>query len=302
MPLDPPKQRTDHGRRGPSYCLVVAYDGGGYAGWQWQTDQPTVQDAIERALEPLAGRFIRVQGSGRTDSGVHSLGQLVSFDADLAFSEETIVRALNARLPRDVRVLGARRHEHGFHALRDVAGKRYRYLIQDGRQSDVFQRHYSWRVPVPLDDRAMAEAARLLVGEHDFSSFEATGAERKTSVRHVTEITVTRRQPQPMGLIEVSVAANGFLYNMVRIFVGTLVEVGKGKQSVSWVGDALAACDRDAAGPTAPPHGLCLMEVHAVQRTVCRQTTNADTAAMPDLRAPAQAPSSNADTSGPTDA
>ncbi|MCA9173481.1 MAG: tRNA pseudouridine(38-40) synthase TruA [Planctomycetales bacterium] len=256
--------RLGHGR-GPSYKLTVAYDGGAYAGWQFQPDRRTVQDVLERALQPLAGRLVRVQGSGRTDSGVHARGQIVSFDVDLSFSDDVVLRALNARLPADVRVLEVARYEHGFHALRDVRGKRYRYLIQDGRLGDVFQRSFSWRVSVPLDDLAMAEAARLLVGEHDFRSFEAAGAKRKSTVRHVTEVNVQRLQDQPTGLIAVHVAANGFLYNMVRIIVGTLAEVGKGKQPPAWVGEALAARRREAAGPTAPPEGLCLWEVYCAK-------------------------------------
>ena len=255
-----PSDRESYGR-GPSYKLVVAYDGGAYAGWQVQPNHVTVQEVLERSLEALAGRFIRVQGSGRTDSGVHAKGQVVSFDAELPFPEETILRALNARLPLDVRVLEARRHPEGFHALRHVTGKRYRYLVQDGRIGDVFQRNYSWRVPVNLDEAAMARAAELLVGEHDFASFEAAGAERKTTVRHVTELRVERQQPHPTGLIAIDIAANGFLYNMVRIIVGTLIEVGKGKQPARWVAEALAARRREAAGQTAPPEGLCLMKV-----------------------------------------
>lgn len=256
----PRRSAADYGR-GPSYELVVAYDGSDFAGWQVQPNDRTVQQVLEESLEALAGRFIRVQGSGRTDSGVHARGQVVSFDGELPFPETTILRALNARLPLDVRVLRVQHHQRGFHALRHVAGKRYRYTIQDGRIGDVFQRRYSWRTPVDLDDAAMSAAAQLLIGEQDFASFQATGADRKSTVRTVTEAVIQRRQGPPVGLLTFDIAANGFLYNMVRIIVGTLVEVGKGKHPPAWVSQALAARRRDAAGPTAPPEGLCLMEV-----------------------------------------
>lgn len=256
----PRKAREDYGR-GPSYKLTVAYDGTHYAGWQVQPDEPTIQEMLEAALAPLAGRPLRIQGSGRTDSGVHARGQVASFDADLPLDERTIRRALNARLPRDVRVTEVRRFEQGFHALRDTVGKTYRYRIQDGPLGDVFERTYSWRIPQLLDEAAMAAAAEPLQGRHDFASFQATGAERKSTVRTVSELSVVRRREGPSGLIEIDVAADGFLYNMVRILVGTLVEVGKRKRLPEWAAEALAAADREAAGPTAPPTGLFLMEV-----------------------------------------
>ncbi len=241
--------------------LTLAYDGTAYKGWQIQPGQPTVQGTLEHALERVTGQTIRAVASGRTDSGVHALGQVVSCAIDCQLATEQLCRAINANLPRDMRVLQVEEAPWGFHAVRSAIGKCYRYLIQDGPVPDVFTRHYSWFVPVRLDEQAMHRAAQALVGTHDFSSFEAAGAPRRSTVRTVTELTVRRESGDRTGPVSVQIEANGFLYNMVRNIVGTLVEVGKGRQPESWPEHVLAGKDRRQAGRTAPACGLFLVHV-----------------------------------------
>jgi tRNA pseudouridine38-40 synthase len=184
-------------------------------------------------------------------------------------SNEDLQRALNAVLPADVAVLALAEAPEGFHATRDAIAKRYRYQIHNGRTPSVFARHYAWHYPQPLDAAAMHTSGQALVGRHDFSSFETAGSERPDSIRTIHELSVTRGSAETWdGLqsvqsdrITVEVAGDGFLYNMVRTIVGTLVEVGVGARDVNWPAAVLAACDRRKAGQTAPPHGLFLVSV-----------------------------------------
>jgi len=244
-----------------SIKLTLAYDGTAYAGWQVQPGRKTVQGVLEAALEQVTGQSIRVVASGRTDAGVHALGQVASFQTKSRLAADVFARAMNAELPHDVAVLAAVDVPEGFHALRDAVRKRYRYVIHDGPVRDVFRRHYCWQHHGRLDAEAMDRAARLLLGRHDYSSFQSSGAERQTSVRTIHEIAVWRGQGGDAHVITLEVEADGFLYNMVRAIVGTLVEVGRGARSESWVGEVLAAADRGAAGPNAPPQGLFLVRV-----------------------------------------
>jgi tRNA pseudouridine38-40 synthase len=241
--------------------LTLAYDGTAYAGWQVQPGEKTVQGAVEQALAKITGQSIRAIASGRTDAGVHALAQVVSFRTENRLSCEVLRRALNAELPRDVAALEVVEAADGFHAVRDAVRKRYRYLIHDGPVRDVFRRRYCWQYPNRLDVDKMGRAAQTLVGTHDFSSFETSGAERENSVRTVYELSVERGRAGQHDLVTIEVEANGFLYNMVRAIVGTLVEVGRGAEAESWVADVLAAADRRAAGPNAPPQGLVLVRV-----------------------------------------
>jgi tRNA pseudouridine38-40 synthase len=170
-------------------------------------------------------------------------------------------RALNAELPRDMAVVDARLAPDGFHATHDAKRKLYRYTIDDGGTRDVFARHYAWHYHERLDDSAMHRAAQALVGRHDFSSFQSAGSERESTVRTIHALDV-RRVPDAAGRrVEIEVAGDGFLYNMVRAIVGTLVDVGRGAQCEAWPAEVLAARDRKAAGRTAPPEGLCLVRV-----------------------------------------
>jgi len=241
--------------------LTLAYDGTAYAGWQIQSHGRTLQEVVESALGKITGEPIRVTASGRTDAGVHALGQVVGFRTESKLSPEIFMRALNAELPRDVAVLDAAEAPDGFHATLSAKRKRYRYRIFAGPTRDVFRRQTAWHLPRALDVEAMDRAAQALRGTHDFSSFETQGSERKTSVRTIYDISVRRGLEGDPHLIAVEVEADGFLYNMVRTIVGTLVKVGRHARSECWVAEVLAAMDRRAAGPTAPPQGLFLMSV-----------------------------------------
>ncbi|WP_153556593.1 tRNA pseudouridine(38-40) synthase TruA [Roseimaritima sediminicola] len=253
-----------------TFKLVVAYDGTEYAGWQIQPRQLTIQGMLERALAKLTGVRIAVTGSGRTDSGVHALAQAASLTTDQwRASPSSLMRAMNTKLPADISVIDAVEMPVNFHAIRDAVGKRYRYQLQLGGIRDAFEYRYRWHIPYAVDVAAMREAAKYLIGVHDFASFQATGADRKTTVRDVRALDIFERQceggQRPAGQggrpVDIEIEANGFLYNMVRNIVGTLLEVGRGKQSPEWIQDLLEVRDRDAAGPTAPPQGLFLARV-----------------------------------------
>ncbi|MEN6459592.1 MAG: tRNA pseudouridine(38-40) synthase TruA [Thermoguttaceae bacterium] len=246
--------------------ITIAYDGTDYAGWQFQPDRPTVQQTLEAALATVTREQIRVLASGRTDAGVHALAQVVGFQTDSTLPLDVLRRALNANLPEDIAVLQVEEAPDGFHAISHVVRKRYRYVIHDGPVRDVFGRRYTWHyVHGRLDAEAMQRAAVSLLGTHDFRSFETSGAERATSVRTVFAISVERGRAGGLADLEdhitIEVEADGFLYNMVRAIVGTLVEVGRGRRPVEWPGDVLQAMNRRAAGPTAPPQGLSLLRV-----------------------------------------
>ena len=264
--------------------LTIAYDGTNYAGWQVQPDKPTVQGAIEAAWNEITQEHVRITAAGRTDAGVHALGQVAAITTESRLSDEDLLRALNAVLPDDVAVLAIQQAPEGFHATRDAIGKRYRYVIHNGRVPSVFERHYAWHYPQPMDAAAMHAGGQALVGRHDFSSFETAGSERPDSIRTIWEVTVARHVAEPLASTElaevrdsglvvserlphaadritIEVSGDGFLYNMVRTIVGTLVEVGKGGRDVNWPAQVLAARDRRQAGQTAPPHGLFLVHV-----------------------------------------
>jgi tRNA pseudouridine38-40 synthase len=237
--------------------LTIAYDGTDFHGWQRQTGMRTVQQVLEKALFALTGEPVTTTASGRTDAGVHALGQVVHFLTPSRHSTETFVRALNAHLPEAVRVCDAVEKPQAFHATLDAKSKRYRYVIDNGRYADPFQLRYSWYVRCPLDAAAMARAGAVLLGRHDFHSFETDWPNRTSSVRTIFDLAVDRAG----SLVTIEVEADGFLYNMVRAITGTLVRVGKGKRPESWVADVLAALDRTEAGPTAPAKGLFLVKV-----------------------------------------
>ncbi|HEY2840175.1 MAG TPA: tRNA pseudouridine(38-40) synthase TruA [Pirellulales bacterium] len=245
-----------------AFKLTMAYDGGAYAGWQVQTGQTTVQLVLEEALARITGGMVRVAGSGRTDSGVHALGQVVSFQSPTALSVETLRNALNAELPRDISALRVEEAPIGFHARLDAVAKRYRYILNDGPVPDVFRRRYSWHVRQPLDCEAMHRAAQAFLGTHDFRSFASRWPEDLDSVRTIHEATLRRESlPGSPNIIIFEVAGSGFLYNMVRTMVGTLVEVGRGAKPECWPAAVMTETDRSQAGMTAPPQGLFLVFV-----------------------------------------
>ncbi|HEX3998291.1 MAG TPA: tRNA pseudouridine(38-40) synthase TruA [Pirellulales bacterium] len=248
--------------------LTLAYDGTAFHGWQTQLNRRTVQQTLSEVLEKITGRRVSAHASGRTDAGVHALGQVVSFDTDTTLDTATLQRALDAELPDDIIVLAVEEAPVGFHARRHAVRKRYRYVIQDGPRADVFRRHYAWRVYRRLDDRAMLRASQPLVGMHNFATFESRGSKRSNSVRTIFELTVARpttellTSPNPPGdEIHIEICADGFLYNMVRNIVGMLVDIGRGAADETWPTRALAAVDRRAAGPPAPSRGLVLVSV-----------------------------------------
>jgi tRNA pseudouridine38-40 synthase len=192
---------------------------------------------------------------------VHALGQVVSFDSETAIPPRVLLRALNAELPEDLIVFDVSLAPPGFHAIRDALRKRYRYVIEDGPLRDLFDRHHLWHIRQRLDVEAMTAAGKGLLGTHDFISYQSRGSSRLTTTRTVFDVLVERRAAERTERIIVEVEADGFLYNMVRNIVGTLVQVGKGKESVSWPREVLALRDRRKAGMTAPPEGLFLVEV-----------------------------------------
>lgn len=237
--------------------LTLSYDGTDFHGWQRQPGLRTVQEALEQAIERLTGVRPGATASGRTDAGVHALGQVAHFFTASRHPPGVFVRALNALLPRDVRVLAAEEMPQAFHATLDAKSKRYRYVIDNGPVASPFHLRYSWHIHHPLDIEAMARAGRLLLGRHDFRSFETEWPNRTSSVRTVVDLNVDIEK----HLVSIEVEADGFLYNMVRAITGTLMLVGTGKRPESWVGDVLRAENRVEAGPTAPPQGLFLVRV-----------------------------------------
>ncbi len=245
--------------------LTLAYDGTDYVGWQRQPNGPSIQALVEGALAPIEGRPVTVAGAGRTDAGVHALGQVASVELSAAIDPETLARALNATLPPDVRVLEAAEAAPGFHARFSATGKTYRYQIRQTPFVSPFEHRYVWHLARPLDVAAMADAARAFEGRHDFSAFQAAGSEVATTVRTVSGVRVETHAPAAPPdaglLVVVEIDADGFLRHMVRTIVGTLVEVGAGRRAASDVAALLQARDRGQAGATAPARGLMLVRV-----------------------------------------
>jgi tRNA pseudouridine38-40 synthase len=245
-----------------TFKALVSYDGTNYFGYQAQDDRPTVQATIETAIFRVTGEKVRIRSSGRTDTGVHALGQVIGFGLETQLSAEVLRRALNAVLPRDIAVLDVSEVGGDFHPRRQAVRKRYRYVIHDGSVRDVFRLKYCWHFRYGrLDHEAMARAAVPLVGTHDFSSFQSSGSRRKSGVRTIFDLSIRRGRGEEADLITIEIEADGFLYNMARAIVGTLVEVGRGAQGEAWPGEVLRAADRQLAGPTAPPQGLFLLKV-----------------------------------------
>jgi tRNA pseudouridine38-40 synthase len=237
--------------------LTLAYDGTDFYGWQIQPGYRTVQETLEKAIAEITGARAHVNASGRTDAGVHALGQVANFYTLSELSPEVLVRALNAHLPADISVATAQDVPQAFDANHDALRKAYRYVIHDGPVRSAFLHRYSFQGRHPLDAQAMARAAEALRGRHDFHSFETDWPNRMSSVRTITHLAVNR----VADWIWIDVEADGFLYNMVRAIAGTLMNVGRGYWPESQVAAILNAADRAQAGPTAPAQGLFLMRV-----------------------------------------
>jgi tRNA pseudouridine38-40 synthase len=255
-----------------TFKLTLAYDGTDFAGWQRQATAPTVQAAVEDALLPIAaGRRVVVTGAGRTDAGVHAAGQVASVVLESAIACEALQRALNATLDPAVRVLRVDEMRADFNAQFDARAKTYRYCIWTGAVVLPQARRYVWHVPQALDTDAMSAAAGILVGAHDFATFQASGSDVQTTTRELVDSHIAREplsgslhgSPQDAGaLLVYEVTGTGFLRHMVRNIVGTLVEIGRGRRGASDMTAILASRTRASAGETAPPQGLTLWEVH----------------------------------------
>jgi tRNA pseudouridine38-40 synthase len=261
------------------FKIVLAYDGTDYVGWQRQDNGTSIQALIEDALLALDGREVTVTGAGRTDAGVHALGQVAAFTIARDLGADALARALNAHLPPAIRVVAAEEAPAGFHPRFGARTKTYRYRLWNAEVMCPFERRYAWHVPGPLDVTAMAAAARLIEGRHDFASFQATGSAVATTEREIFESVLRTPHDAPrtshdaprsshlaprtshLDTLCYEVTGSGFLRHMVRIIVGSLVEVGRGRKPVEWITAAIGARDRAQAGPTAPPHGLFLVRV-----------------------------------------
>ena len=237
--------------------LVVAYDGTRYCGWQVQPNGVSIQAVLQKTIEELVGEKIRLTGASRTDSGVHALGQVAVFDTTKSWPAERFTPALNQRLPKDIVIQSSDEVAPDFHPrYRDIL-KTYEYRILNRPTALPNERFDSYWVPQPLDVDAMAEAARLLVGKHDFHNFCSLKTDVEDTVRTITHISVEKQG----DMIRLRVTGDGFLYNMVRIITGGLIKVGFHKKTAEDIQKSLVSKERFAAGPTAPPHGLTLEKI-----------------------------------------
>jgi tRNA pseudouridine38-40 synthase len=259
-------------------CVVLAYDGTDFRGWQRQPGTPTIQECLERSIERVIGRPTHVWGSGRTDAGVHALGQVANFKTDCPIPGENLLKALNDILPPTVRVKEVREVSEAFHARYDVRAKTYRYRILQAPTCSPFLWRFVWHYPYPLRHEQMAAAAQLIEGEHDFTSFAAVESKEPEARSQNSESTIQDSKPPDKEMVRrifssqlilrprtsmliYDVRGSGFLHHMVRSIVGTLVEVGRGKLAPEDITRILAARERSRAGPTAPAQGLCLVKV-----------------------------------------
>jgi tRNA pseudouridine38-40 synthase len=242
-----------------NFKLVIEYDGTAYHGWQRQKESPTIQGTIEAALATITGTGVTLIGSGRTDAGVHALGQVANFKVESTLTADVFMRALNSLLPSDIVIKACEEVARAFHARYDALSKVYDYRILNRALPSALFRKHAWHIRKDLDVRAMREAMACLKGRHDFSAFEAAGSPRADSVR--TGMDLRLAWEKESDYLVFTMEADGFLRFMVRNVLGTLVEVGLGKMSPERFKDVLASRDRAQAGMTAPAHGLTLREV-----------------------------------------
>ena len=243
------------------YMLTIAYDGTDFHGWQKQSGNSggveamrTVSGELEKALQRVLRQPIDLVGASRTDAGVHAKGQVAHFDVTSCIAIEKLLQALNSRLAEDVDIRVVKPADAEFNAIKDAVRKQYRYRIFNSQQRPMTRRHYVWHCWKELDVDRMSRAAARLVGTHDFEGFSAANHGRASTVRTIFDCHIETKAPE----IQVVVVGDGFLYNMVRIIVGTLIEVGRGRFDVGQIDKIINSCNRRDAGPTLAPHGLCL--------------------------------------------
>ena len=237
--------------------IIIEYDGKDFNGWQKQPNKLNIQGEIERAIEEITGEKVDLIASGRTDAGVHALAQVANFKIEKDIPIEKIPYALNSKLKKSIRVKSAEEVDEKFHSRYTCKRKTYRYVINNSVQGTAIYRNLQYHFPEKLDEEKMNKGIKYLIGEHDFKSFKASGTSSKSSVRTIYDAKVTREG----DIVTIELTGNGFLYNMVRIISGTLVDVGIGKIKPEDVKDILEARDRLKAGRTLPPTGLYLVDV-----------------------------------------
>lgn len=242
-----------------NFKIIIQYEGTRYQGWQRQDSTGnTIQGKLEAILGKMTGLgFVQVDGSGRTDSGVHALGQIANFKIDTAMTPKEIMDYINMYLPDDIGVIDIKEVGERFHSRLNAKGKTYQYRIWNSPLPCVFKRRYVYELESKLDIEAMREASAVLIGSHDFKAFTSNKKSKKSTVRNIESITIEKDGEE----ILITYKGNGFLYHMVRIISGTLIEVGLGKRTIESVKEVLESGDRSKAGELAPAKGLCLMEV-----------------------------------------
>lgn len=237
--------------------LTISYDGSQYHGWQIQSGQKTIEGLLADAIGGLIGHTVKLTGASRTDAGVSALGQIATVKIDSPIPTENLAKAITHRLPTDIAIAGATEVAESFDIIGEVKSKLYRYTIFTGQIRPVLKIRHCWHLPSKLNTAKMTEAARLLVGKKDFKSFAAAADKRQNSVRTVFRCDLTNQD----NWLYIDTEGDGFLYNMVRNIVGTLVEIGTERWHPEKIPRILEAKDRTAAGPIAPPEGLCLMQI-----------------------------------------
>jgi tRNA pseudouridine38-40 synthase len=237
--------------------MIIEYDGSRYHGFQKQQNAHTIQAELEKQIERLTGEIVHVDSAGRTDAGVHACGQVIAFDTAATIPGDRWKLALNTFLPPDIRILHSTEASANFHPQFQAVSKRYSYYLYRRKSGEVFHRHYALCTTEPLQVEEMQEACRYIIGRHNFLAFCARGSTAKTFERTVRECCLTSDGP----FLRLDIEADGFLYNMVRIVMGTLLQVGRGKIVTTEIADIIQSRDRTRAGPTVPPQGLYLVSV-----------------------------------------
>lgn len=237
--------------------LTLEYDGTNYCGWQKQPDAPSIEETLENAISKVTKEDVHVIGSGRTDSSVHAIGQVANFHTNSKIPSERFVKALNTMLPDDIAVRKSEEVGVDFHSRYCATQKEYKYIIYNSDVRSPLKKNYSYHVDYKLNRESMKEALECFIGRYDFKGFMSTGSSVKDTVRTITQVEFI----EDKDMIEITIKGNGFLYNMVRIIVGTLVDIGRGRIEASAIMDIIESKDRNQAGHTAPPQGLYLSEV-----------------------------------------